>query len=328
MTLLLSRRDVERLLVPELCIEAVEDAFRALGHRTVPPPGTLGMHGDEGSFHVKAGFLGSFFAAKLNANFPRNGERFGLPTIQGAVILSDATKGTPLAIMDSISITALRTAAASAVAAKHLANPICKTLLICGCGGQAWAQVEAIVQVRHPARIYAYDQDPQKARSFAGALEAELPIDAAPVTDLEGAVAASDIVVTCTTARRYFISHHMVRPGTFIAAVGADSENKQEIDPRLMASAKVVADLTEQAAAIGDLHHAIQGGAMTAADVHAELADVVAGREPGRTSDEEITLFDSTGTGLQDVAAAIAAYREAVRADVGQRILLSDSETA
>jgi ornithine cyclodeaminase/alanine dehydrogenase-like protein (mu-crystallin family) len=101
----------------------------------------------------------------------------------------------------------------------------------------------------------------------------------------------------------------MVRPGTFIAAVGADHEDKQEIEPALLAAAKVVTDLTAQAAAIGDLHHAIASGAMAREDVHGELGEVVAGLKPGRTGDDEVTVFDSTGTGIQDVAAAIAAYR-------------------
>src|SRR5258706_11182993 len=142
-TLLLSRDDVERLLAPAACIAAVEDAFRQLGLGQVSAPGILGMHAGDGSFHVKAGFLAlerPYFAAKLNANFPQNTSRHGLPTIQGAVILSDAGNGAPLAIMDSISITALRTAAATAVAAKYLARQECGTLLICGCGGQAAAQ--------------------------------------------------------------------------------------------------------------------------------------------------------------------------------------------
>jgi alanine dehydrogenase len=131
------------------------------------------------------------------------------------------------------------------------------------------------------------------------------------VSNLAKAIGESDIVITCTTARRYFVTREMVRPGTFIAAVGADHEEKQEIEPQLMARAKVVTDLTEQAATIGDLHHAIDAGVMSREDVHAQLGEVVAGRRPGRTGDEEITIFDSTGTGLQDAAAALAVYRRA-----------------
>jgi len=321
----LSRADIERLLTPEVCMRAVEHAFRELGLGRVPAPGILGLHAEDGSFHVKAAQLTldrPYFAAKLNANFPQNGTRHGLPTIQGIVIICDAANGAPLAVLDSIAITALRTAAASAVAAKYLARERCDTLLICGCGGQAHAQVDALLQVRHPARVYAYDQDPQRARAFAAALGAELPVEAAPVTDLAAAVAASDMVVTCTTARRYFITQDMVRPGTFIAAVGADSEAKQEIEPRLMAGATVVTDLTEQARAIGDLHHAIDAGAMSADDVHAELGEIVAGSKRGRTGPDEIVIFDSTGTGLQDAAAAATAYRCALEQRVGTAITI------
>jgi alanine dehydrogenase len=302
MTLLLARADVERLLPAGTCIEAVEEAFRDHALGKVPAPGILGMHAANGGFHVKAGFLGSYFAAKVNANFPGN---TGLPTIQGAVILFDAANGRPLAIMDSISITAIRTAAATAVAAKYLAGEDCAAMLVCGCGGQAASQLAALLCVRKPRRIFAYDRDRNRASAFATRFSAEV------ADDLFEAARASDIIVTCTTATRYFITREMVRPGAFIAAVGADNENKQEIDPALLANATVVTDLTEQAARIGDLHHAIEAGVMTAADVHAELGEVIAGRKPGRTRPDEVIVFDSTGTGLQDVAAAIAVYEEA-----------------
>ena len=134
----------------------------------------------DGSFHVKAAFINAdrhYFAAKLNANFPHNGARHGLPTIQGVVLLCDAANGLPLAVMDSIAITALRTAAATAVAAKYLAPEGCEAVLICGCGAQAAAQLRALLRVRRPARVYAYDQDSEKARQFASGLEAELPIE-------------------------------------------------------------------------------------------------------------------------------------------------------
>ena len=312
MTLLLGRTDVERLLPAGACIEAVEDAFREHALGKVPAPGILGMHGANGSFHVKAGFLGKHFAAKVNANFPGN---TGLPTIQGAVILFDATDGRPLAIMDSISITALRTAAASAVAAKYLARPECDTALICGCGGQAASQLDALLCVRNPRRIFAYDRDAARAAAFAARFAGRVT----PAKDLAEAARSSDIIVTCTTANRYFITPEMVRPGAFIAAVGADNEHKQEIDPRLLAQAKVVTDLTEQAVRIGDLHHAIDAGVMSAADVHAELGEIVAGRKPGRARPDEIIIFDSTGTGLQDVAAAVAVYRGAFEEETGMK---------
>lgn len=324
-TLLLARADVQALLSPEVCIDAVEDAFRRLALGSVPAPAILGMHAAEGGFHVKAGLLAAdreYFAAKVNANFPRNASRFGLPTIQGAVLLFDAGNGRLLAIMDSMAITALRTAAATAVAAKHLARASCQSALICGCGGQALEQLRALACVRNVERVFAYDVDAAKASAFAEAAGKAIGPGLLPVADLKGAMRASDIVITCTTAKRFFVTPDMVRPGTFIAAVGADNEEKQEIAPELLERSKVVTDATEQAARIGDLHHAIVAGRMTVADVHAELADLVAGHRPGRENDEEVTIFDSTGTGLQDVAAAIAAYRRAMESGSGMHCQL------
>ena len=308
--LFLGRADVERLLTPQVCLGAIEHAFRLIGEGKAPAPAILAMHAEHGSFHVKAGMLTMdrpYFAAKLNANFPENGRRHGLPTIQGALILSDADNGMPLAIMDSGSITALRTAAASALAARYLARKGWRTLAIVGCGGQAVAHLRAL----RAHRVIVYDIDGDKENAFARTHAA------AASGDLERCLADADVVVTCTTAKRCFVTREMVRPGTFIAAVGADHEEKQEIEPELLAAAKVVTDLTAQAAAIGDLHHAIAAGVMSAADVHAELGEVVCGRKPGRESDAEVIVFDSTGTGLQDVAAAIAAYQRAVTEKAG-----------
>ena len=319
-TLLLSRSDVERLLTPDECIAAVEDAFRQHALGRAPSPGILGLHADDGSFHIKAALLTldqPYFAAKTNANFPHNGMRHGLPTIQGIVVLCEAVTGQPLAVMDSMAITALRTAGATAVAAKYLARKNCRTALICGCGGQAPAQLRALLRVHSPSRIHAYDQDAERARAFAAALGAETGLPITTVSDLPRAVAESDIVVTCTTARHYFITREMVRPGTFVAAVGADNENKQEIDPSLLAASKLVTDLTEQCAVIGDLHHALAAGTMTRDGVHAELGEIVAELKPGRESQEETIVFDSSGTALQDVAAAVAVYRRALEHGVG-----------
>ena len=186
----------------------------------------------------------------------------------------DASNGRPLAIMDSISITALRTAAATAVAAKYLARQDCDTLLICGCGAQAASQLDALRHVRRARRILAYDQD-RRAAAFAKRF------NATAVEDVAAAARSSHIVVTCTTASRYFIEREMIRPG--IADVAADNESKQEIEPALLAHSKVVTDLTAQAACIGELHHAIDAGLMSMTDVHAELAEVIAGRARPRS---------------------------------------------
>lgn len=328
MTLLLRRDDVLAVVSPLACIAALEDALRRSALGEVPPAAILGMQAPEGSFHVKAGLLpasGNYFAAKVNANFPRNPARSGLPTIQGAVLLFDADDGRLLAILDSVSLTALRTAAATAVAAKHLSRVDSATVLLCGCGMQAPEQLRALRSVRDVRRVLCFDTDGTKSRALA---ERTRDVQAEAVDDLHAAARASDIVVTCTPSKSAFFTSDMVAPGTFIAAVGADNEDKHEIAPDLMAHAKVVTDATAQACRIGDLHHAIGAGLMTADDVHAELQDIVCGRKAGRSDAEEIIVFDSTGTGLQDVAAAVAAYVRAVAEDRGTRHSLDGVDTA
>jgi ornithine cyclodeaminase/alanine dehydrogenase len=145
----------------------------------------------------------------------------------------------------------------------------------------------------------------------------ELKIKMEAVEDLTTAVRASDMCVTCTPSRKFYLHKNDVAPGTFIAAVGADSEDKQELEPALLASSKVVVDILDQCATIGELHHALQESVMTRAEVHAELGEIIAGKKPGRVSADEIIIFDSTGTALQDVAAAATVYEKAITAGAG-----------
>ena len=314
-TLLLSRHEVARLLTMEECIAAVEHAFRLYGEKQAEPPGMLGLHGSKGAFHIKAGFLRlqrNYFAAKVNANYPENGERFGLPTIQGVVMLCDAENGRPLAVMDSAEITARRTAAATAVAAKYLARPKSAVLTVCGCGVQGQAQVRALAVVLPLRSVFAYDTCRERAEQFAEQIGDALGIEVRAVADLRKALLESDVGVTCTTSRKPLLTRDDVPPGIFLAAVGADHPEKWELAPDLMSSAKVVTDVTDQCAAIGDLHHAITAGTMRRTDVHAELGEIVAGVKPPRTAAEEIIVFDSTGMALQDVAAAAAVYEKAM----------------
>jgi len=324
-TLVLSRADVSALLGMDECIHAVESAFRAHADGRVIAPAVLSSHTDNGAFHVKVAGLElerPFYAAKVNANFPGNEERFGLPTIQGVIALFDAERGTPLALLDSIEITGIRTAAATAVAAKYLALPDADTVAIIGCGVQGRWHLRALSRVRPLRSVLATDLSSERAAVFAEDMSYELGIDVRATPTIEEAAPASAIVVTCTTARRHLLGARHVRPGAFVAGVGADNPGKQELDPALMAGSTVVVDVLEQAAAIGDLHHAIDAGAMAMNDVHAELSDVVSGRIKGRSSDDEVIVFDSTGTALQDVAAAALVYRKALERRMGKMVEL------
>lgn len=316
-TLLLTRSDIAALLDMRDCIDAVETAFRLHAEGKIDPPGILGMHVPGGGFHVKAASLRSYFAAKTNANFPGNPAR-GLPTIQGAILLFDAADGRLLAIMDSAEVTALRTGATTGVATKLLARRSAATLTLVGCGAQAAAQLSAVRAVRDLRRVLVSDLDPARAARFAQEHAA------AVAADLPAALAESDICVTCTTSRRFIVENAWVPAGCFVAAVGADNEHKQEIDPALFRKARVVVDSLEQCATIGDLHHALDAGVMTRGEVYAELGELAAGRKPGRQSDSETILFDSTGVALGDVAAAAAVYERALERKRGGAISLAD----
>jgi alanine dehydrogenase len=323
----LSRRDVLDLLSLPECIAAVERAFRLHAEGRTLGPGVLGVPATSGGFHIKAaGLVGarSYFAAKTNANFPDNPRRLGLPAIRGTVVLADAETGEPLATMDSASVTALRTGAATAVAATFLARRDARSVTIAGCGAQGEIQLAAIAAVLPVQHARVFDTDRGRAESLAVRAQVDLGIRVDAVTDLPAALRESDVCVTCTPSRRSFVFRDDVAPGTFIAAVGADNRGKQELEPALLASSTLVVDVLEQCAEIGELQHALAAGLMTREQVHAELGDVVAGRRPGRTHEREITIFDSSGTALQDVAAAVVVYEKATVTGRGIEVKLDD----
>jgi ornithine cyclodeaminase/alanine dehydrogenase-like protein (mu-crystallin family) len=314
-TLVLTRADIAQLMTPADYRASVAEAFRALalGKAFSAPP--LHLPAEHGGFHAKGALLhtadGSYAAVKVNGNFPGNPERNGLPTIQGAIVLSDARNGALLAVMDSMEVTLRRTAAATALAARYLARPDSATLAVCGCGEQARAQLAALSDELRLRRVVAWDANPRAAEEFVRELSTNRRFEAVAASDLGAATRASDVIVTCTTSRQPFLDAAHVREGTFIAAVGADSPDKSEIAPPLMARAKVVVDVLEQCLAMGDLHHAVAAGVMTADDVYATLAELAADRKPGRENDHEVTIFDSTGTAIQDVAAAVRIWERA-----------------
>lgn len=311
--LLLNAHDVEQALDPGACTAAVEAAFRARGLGHPQPGGVLSVSLAAGGFHVKAAALApdrGYFVAKLNGNFPGNPAR-GLPTIQGLLLLADAGTGTPLAVMDSAALTRLRTAAATAVAADHLARPDADTAAIVGCGAQALDQLTFVHRVRPLRRALAYDTRPEVAARFAARASAALRIPVIAAPSLDAACRESAIIITCTTAQRPFLGPDLVAPGAFVAAVGADHPEKQELEPALLGAAAVVTDVTAQCAEFGELHHALAAGVVRLHEVRAELGDVVAGTRRGRLDERERVVFDSTGTPIQDAAAAGLVYDQA-----------------
>ena len=323
--LILKRSEIAALMDPQDYLAAVEAAFRsyAIGGAEVPMP--MHISAQEGAFHAKGARLmldRAYVAVKLNGNFPGNPQRKDLPTIQGVVLLCDAADRSLLAVMDSIEITLQRTAAASALAARFLARQDADCIAICGCGEQGRAHLAALARVILIRRALVWDVDAEKAREFARDMHKALGLDVSAVPEVGDATWSSSVIVTATSARTPFLTRDIVAAGAFVAAVGADSPDKSELVPELMANATIVVDVLAQCAAMGDLHHALDAGLVTVSDVHAELGDLVVGRKPGRTNPDEITVFDSTGTAVQDAASAVWIYQRAIASNIGSFIAL------
>ncbi len=322
-TVILSRRDVANLLTIEECMESVEAAFKMFAEGKASPPKVLGIHTSTGGLHIEAGVMNlnsNYIVAKMNSNFPGNPSKLNLPTIQGAIAVFNADNGVLLALMDSIEITIVRTGAATGIASKYLSKKDSEIITIYRCGNQGLISLQAIAASRDLKIAYLYDTNRSQAEKLSKHLNSSYKdMKVTIVDDVKSAIKGSDIVVTCTTSRTPIVDLEDVKRGTFIAAVGCDSEDKSEIHPRLISASKIVSDFTEQSAAFADLHQAIEQGFATKSHVYAELGQIIASQKIGRENEDEIIIFDSTGTALQDVAAASIVYERAVANGLGNR---------
>jgi alanine dehydrogenase len=328
-TLILSRADVAALLTLPEYIEAVEVAFCAYAEGKTLPSEVMHIDAAGGEFHAKAGGLSqvgnSYFGIKVNGGFFQNPVLNGLPSIQGIIYLADAETGRPLAVMDSAHITAFRTGAATAVAAKYLAHTDSSCVTVCGAGQQARVQLASLCLVRPIERAFVWDRHPESASAMAKEMTERLNIPVSPIRAIRDGSLESQIVVTCTPSREPFLHRRDISKGTFIAAVGADSFDKQEIESSIVAEAIVVTDITDQCATSGELHHAIAANLVDLNHVHAEIGQIIAKQRPGRTAADQLIVFDSTGTSLQDVACAAVIYRKALATRRGVHVTLSDT---
>ena len=325
--LVLDGQQVRELLDMRDCIEAVEGAFRNRGTGSIARSAVAGVELPAGRLHAKLATLDltrRYAVAKVNANLPGNPDERGLPSIQGVVLLFDAATGTPLAAFDSGPLTSIRTAATSAVAARWLALTNAFCLAMIGCGIQARAHVSAMLHVRPIRQIRAFDANRATAEEFCREMNTTHHIECQVAEDAVSAARSSQIVVTSTPSQRPILDAGEVDAGTFIAAVGADSEHKQEISIPLLRSAHVIVDDLDQCTRIGDLHHAIAAGELTPSDVRASLDLVVSGRVRGRLDDSEIIVFDSTGVAIEDAAAAAIVYENAERSRAGVRVDIAE----
>jgi ornithine cyclodeaminase/alanine dehydrogenase len=287
----------------------------------------LHEHSENVEYHFKSGGIikdeKSFYALKANAFSAKNSKEYGLPSIIGAILLFSGDMAYPLAIMDSVAITARRTGATGALAAKYLSRKDSETVLICGAGTQGCYQLEALMEVRPIKKAYVWSRSSTKSQEFVEKNACRLGLEIIVVETPSEVSKSVDIIITATPSKNPLIKKEDVSAGTFIAAIGADSAHKQEIDPCLLASSKVVTDITDQCLNVGELHHAIDGGYMTADEIYGSIGEIVVKKKAGRENQDEIIIFDSTGTAIQDSACAVTCYMKALESGLGTVLKLN-----
>jgi ornithine cyclodeaminase len=328
MVRVLDRDDVQRLVTMAEAITAVREAFAVAdrGGAIMPAPFGMRLPEADGEVHVKGAYLAGapVFAVKTATGFYRNAER-GLPVSGGMTMVHDATTGTlRLLIADGGLLTELRTAAAGAVAADLLARPGARSAAVIGTGGQARYQLRALLEVRDIERVTVWGRRRPAAEQYQRDMAAAGVAVSLAATARE-AVEGAEVIITATSSTGPLIESGWLARGAHVTAVGADMPHKQELDPRILAAAdKYVPDSIEGAADSGELRHALAAGIFGVDSVHGELTAVASGRLAGRAADDELTVADLTGLGIQDAAVAALAARLADEHQAGRDVPLGD----
>jgi ornithine cyclodeaminase len=321
--LLLSESDLRACVDLDAdAINCIEQAFRALatGDVIMPPILRLDIPAHHGEVDVKTAYLPGLdsFAVKISPGFFNN-PKLGLPSLSGLmVMLSGRTGILEALLLDNGYLTSIRTAAAGAVAARWLARSDAKRVAIIGAGAQARLQLRALLLVRPIESVKVWAPDLSQARDFALEMSQQLGVPINPCADIDTAMADADIAVTSTPSQQPLIELRHLHAGLHITAMGSDAEHKNEISPNVIASpTRYFCDRLSQVRVLGELHHAIDAGLVSADATMPELGQVIAGQSSGRTNADEITICDLTGTGAQDTAIATFAYSRAMQAGYG-----------
>lgn len=326
--LILNRHDVESLLTIQAAISAVEEGFAQLSAGNVVMPQRLvtpishynGLHLSMPAFVDGAE---SALIVKIITVYGDNPAQYGLPTIQGVLLLYEATTGRLLAMIEAEHLTALRTGAASGVAAKHLARPDAATLLLFGAGALAPCQLAAVCAVRPIQRIFVISRSGAKDSAFCQQMRRELSIEVTAMRNAEEAVRQADIICTATTATTPLFDGQWLKPGVHINGVGSYTAKMRELDSTAIRRARLFVDRRQAAQSeAGDILIPLAEGVITLEHVAGELGEVINGDVVGRSSSEQITLFKSVGTAMQDAVTAALAYKRAREQGAGQEAAL------
>jgi alanine dehydrogenase len=321
-TLLLKKEEISSLISMKEVIGTVEAAYKAFNSDQVEQPGYIGMHlpAPRGEIDFKLSYYKSNEMISMKASsgaFKDNPAARGLPTNMGTILLFDGMSGGLACVMDGSLITGLRTGACGAVSVKALARKDSKKITSIGTGIQARMQIRAINEIMKIEEIHAWDRDPVTLAKYKADIESEFGIPVVMANSKQEAVEQADILITTTRGTGAVVEAGWVKPGTHIVAIGADAPGKQEFDPEIFRNAKIVVDSLVQCVEKGETQNPLNSNVITEDDIYAEIGEILLGKKAGRESDEEITIFDSTGMAIQDNTTASKIYQNAVEKKVG-----------
>lgn len=307
---IISKKEISSVLDMDTVIEAVEKAYslKCDNQAELFPIVCHSFEDGVSEFDIKSGSMdgAGIFGMKLVSAFEGN-DKYNLPRLTGTILVFDRETGMLRSMMDGGLITNMRTGAAGGVGCKYLARPESEVLLLVGTGAQGPVLLEATLNVmKNIKKIYVANlRSPHKVEAFINETCEKLGINipVLPASDLETAVREADIILTATPARDGIIKKEWVKPGTHLSCIGSDMEGKQELDVDLVAAAKLFCDDLTQVINVGECEKAVKQGLVSPGDI-TEMGDVILGRAQGRRDAEEITIFDSTGIGLQDLMVA------------------------
>lgn len=318
-TLILTSKDIYPLIDMRSAVKSIAQSFAAFARQKahMPPKVYLDLSRFGGDFRAMPAWDENLNLCSLkwvNAH-PLN-QKYGLPSVMAVIILNDPRSAFPLAIMDGTLLTSVRTGAAGGVAVKYLSKKSSRVLGLVGCGRQALTQIEGISGVRSIEEIRLWDISHTQVRKLQTLLRKK-SYRVIVCKSIHECTKPCDIVVSTTPSRKALIPFSAISPGTHINAIGADAPGKQELDIKILKHAKIVIDAWEQACHSGEINVAFRKKILTRKNVHAEIGQIVAGQKKGRTHEDEITVFDSTGLAIQDTAVAGLIYRTALKKKKG-----------
>lgn len=322
--IVLNQKEIQKL-VPlkniKKVVEVVEKAFGDYGRGQVqmPPKQYLIFEKLNGDLRIMPSFSSTLgMAGTKIVNVHPDNPKKNLKTVMASILLNDPKNGMPIALMDGTYVTLIRTGAAGAVASKYLARENASVLGIIGAGQQAITQIAAIYQVRKIKDVKVFDLNKKSIANLEKTMKS-LGIKIRGVASLQEACDC-DILVTTTPSRQPIIRREWIKPGTHINAIGADAEGKEELDPQILKDGKIVIDDWAQASHSGEINVPVHNGVISQKDIFAMLGDIVSGQKKGRVSDGDITIFDSTGLGVQDLYTAAMVYKLAKGKKVGKKV--------